>query len=373
VIEHPARVLHGLETGVQHPEAGQGRGGQQRGAARGGDHPAAPAEEGADAARDREALGPGEQLPGGPGLEGLPLEGVHRLLHAVHAHQVPDDPGGREDPGRTGLRDGGGDHRGPARGEARRGGEEVGEVAAARLPGGDHGVAQQRSGVGGEHGAERRLRQRRRCLGRAEQGAQRAQRRPLPGQAVDLEGTQQPGEAREGADHPGAQAHGARDLHGPHHVQEALGAAEVLDERRGAEPDGAQRHQPGVAAQQRPVGALRAEGEHPGAAGDAAEEQVHRDRRLPRRRLDDGAAVVRVELVGPLELDVLDDGALARAVAHPDLAEAAASSAPPSPAAAAGPLRRTVGVVLGDAHRRAPRKDSATAATMPAAARPVRA
>src|SRR5690606_590498 len=168
------------------------------------------------------------------------------------------------------------------------------------------------------------------------------------------------------------EAHGAGDLDGAHHVQEPLGAAEVLDERQRADTDGAERREARVAAQRRAVRALRPEGQQSRAAGDAAEEQVDGDRCLPRRRLDHGPAVVGVVLLGPLDLDVLDDGALAGSVAHPDLAEAAAASALPS-AASAGLLRRTVRVVLGDAHRRAPRKDSATAATIPAAARPVRA
>src|SRR5699024_6551426 len=103
-----------------------------------------------------------------------------------------------------------------------------------------------------------------------------------------------------------------------------------------------------------------------------AQEEVRRDRGPPRRGLDHGPAVVRVELVGALDLDVLDDRALARAVPHPHLGEVATAPATlPTPAARL--LRRAVRLELGDAHRRAPRAASATAATRPAAASPARA
>ena len=49
-----ARVLHGLQARVQHPEAGQRGGGQQRGPARRGDIPIAAAEQGAEASIEHE-------------------------------------------------------------------------------------------------------------------------------------------------------------------------------------------------------------------------------------------------------------------------------------------------------------------------------
>src|SRR5690606_16340231 len=204
---------------------------------------------------------------------------------------------------------------------------------------------------------------------------QRTERCALAGHLVDLERAEHPGDGAEGGDHPGAEAHRARDLHGPHHVQEALGPAQVLDERGGADAHAAERDEAGAAAQAGTVGRLRADGEEAGTACDSAEEEVDGDRGPPRRRLDDGPAVVGVELLGSLDVDVLDDGALAAAVAHPDLAEAATAAALPGPVAAAAPgrLRWAVGVELGEAHRRAPRKDRAATATIRAAARPVRA
>src|SRR5699024_10422373 len=51
-------VLDGFQPGVQHPEAGERRGGQQGGTAGGREVPVAAPEHGADAARDREPLGP---------------------------------------------------------------------------------------------------------------------------------------------------------------------------------------------------------------------------------------------------------------------------------------------------------------------------
>src|SRR5699024_8557077 len=97
----------------------------------------------------------------------------------------------------------------------------------------------------------------------------------------------------------------------------------------GARPHGPERHQPRAATQRRARGELRPEGEQTGTSGHPAEEEVDRDRLAPRRRLDDGASVVGVELARTLDLDVLDDRTLARAVAHPDLGETATPTAPP--------------------------------------------
>src|SRR5699024_2170362 len=111
------------------------------------------------------------------------------------------------------------------------------------------------------------------------------------------------------------------------------------------------------------------EGEQTGTAGHPAEEEVDRDRLSPRRRLDDGASVVGVELARTLDLDVLDDRTLARAVAHPDLGETVA----PTAAAAAAPARggrRPGGVESADAPRPPPRSYSPAAATVPAPAMP---
>src|SRR5699024_3295488 len=144
---------------------------------------------------------------------------------------------------------------------------------------------------------------------------------------------------------------------------------EVLDQGEGARPHRAECHQPRAATQRRARGELRPEGEQTGTAGHPAEEEVDRDRLSPRRRLDDGASVVGVELARTLDLDVLDDRTLARAVAHPDLGE----TVTPTAAAAAAPARagrRRLGVAVAAAHRRRRRSGTAAAATIPAAAMP---
>ena len=97
-------------------------------------------------------------------------------------------------------------------------------------------------------------------------------------------------------ENPRAEAHRRGQLDGPHHVDEALGPAQVLHQRDRAERHGDQCGQPGVAAQLRAPGELGAGGQQAGPARDAAQEQVRADLMAPWRGLDHRTPVVRGEL-----------------------------------------------------------------------------
>src|SRR5690606_6505333 len=82
------------------------------------------------------------------------------------------------------------------------------------------------------------------------------------------------------------------------------------------------------------------------------------DRRLPRRRLHDGAVVVG------REIDLGHHRHLAGAVR----ASGTATAAPSAPGATPRRLRGAIAVEVGCGHRRPPRKAIATAASIPSAA-----
>ncbi|CAG7345790.1 hypothetical protein PICSAR65_04160 [Mycobacterium avium subsp. paratuberculosis] len=228
------------------------------------------------------------------------------------------------------------------------------------VPGRGGGVGQQHGGVDGQRRRQHRRLKAGRSLGGAQHRAQRPQREPLPGHPVHLGGGGHRDPGAERAENPRAQVHRRGQLDGAQHVQEPLGPAQVLHQRDQAEQHRGQGGQPGVAAQRVPAGQLGAGRQQPGAAGDAAQEQVRPHLVAPRRRLDHRAPVVRAEL------GLGHHRHLAGAVARPAPAAALVFAA-----LAARRFRRPETVEFRGAHRLL-QNASTAAPTMPAAASPAR-
>ncbi len=100
------------------------------------------------------------------------------------------------------------------------------------------------------------------------------------------------GRAAARGEQPAPDAHRRGDLEHAQHVQEALGTAEVADQKRRADQLGGQADREARACETPIAGAPGGETEHRRRACETARERVQRDLGLPDRLLQDRAAVV---------------------------------------------------------------------------------
>ena len=174
-LDRVARVLGRVHARLEHAEPGQRRRGHQCQAGSHGDRAAAPAEQRCRCRRPPPAArSTSASCPAVPWCSGSAATGSIRLSMYFIAAMSPMTPSTAMRPGRAGLGDRSGDHRQPARGQARRADEDERQVAVGGVPGRDRGVGQQHRGVDGQRRREHAPLSARGSLDEPQQRAQRA-------------------------------------------------------------------------------------------------------------------------------------------------------------------------------------------------------
>ncbi len=199
---------------------------------------------------------------------------------------------------------------GRARARRRTGREQEGQVTAALVPGRVGGVAEKDGRVDRERepGDPRdRLQHRTRSRGDPRQVEQRRSRR----------------RGARGEQKPASQVHRRAGLEDTHHVEEALGPAEVLHEQRGADVHRCGGDEGRAPGQHRVPGRSRHAGHRRRRARQPSGEEVPADLALPHGRLHDRAPVVR-------------------RIGHEPAPSRPARNAAPSPARSAAPATAAV-------------------------------